>query len=82
MRERREEGERGGGDGIGVYPSQRDARRYFRGRGLSLFGASSTEFMSEALFGLRSSAGLGAVFRICSAVPRHMTRPNKHPKVG
>jgi hypothetical protein len=50
-------GKGAGVTGVGVYPLSGDARRYFRGRGLSLFGADSSELSSEARFGLRCSAG-------------------------
>ena len=43
MRERSEAGERGGGDGIGVYPSQRDAPRYFRGLLIVVYGGMYLE---------------------------------------
>jgi hypothetical protein len=74
-------GERGEGvmglAGVSVYPSQRDAPRFFRGGAVSLFGARSTELSCEARFGLRSSAGRWAVFGICSAVRCCENRSNK-----
>jgi hypothetical protein len=73
---------RGWGDGKRSTPLELDARRYFREARVSVFGARSIEFTSEARFPLRWSAGRSALFRISWAGWRHVSRPNKQPIVG